>query len=141
MLENLILKDITDNLNEITKFFIDKSRTMTESDDEIDISPRHTSQTPEVRRLKYPDKSHQAYWNLTTGIITDVSADLLGPNVYFHHSKLNFKWGGGTDEVKWHQDFPFYPHTNANVLAIGTYLDDVTIDDGQLAVIQGSHKT
>jgi ectoine hydroxylase-related dioxygenase (phytanoyl-CoA dioxygenase family) len=43
--------------------------------------------------------------------------------------------------VKWHQDFPFYPHTNANVLAIGTYLADVTIDDGPLAVIPGSHKT
>jgi len=141
MIENLIPKDIIDHLNEITKNFIDKSRTMTQSDDEIDLGPGHTSETPVVRRLKYPDKSHQAYWDFATEIIADVSADLLGPDVYFHHSKLNFKWGSGTDEVKWHQDFPFYPHTNSNVLAVGTYLADVTIDDGPLAVIPGSHKT
>ena len=141
MLERLIPIDVIDNLNEVTKTFIDKSRTLMESNDEIDIGPGHTPENPVVRRLKYPDKSHQAYWDLTTGIIADVAADLLGPDIYFHHSKLNFKWGGGTDEVKWHQDFPFYPHTNANVLAIGTYLADVNIDDGPLAVIPGSHKT
>jgi len=141
MVESLIAPDVIDELNEITKVFIDKSRSMTASDDEIDIGPGHTSATPVVRRLKYPDKSHEAYWRLTTGIIADVSADLLGPDVCFHHSKLNFKWGGGNDEVKWHQDFPFYPHTNANVLAIGTYLADVGIEDGPLAVIPGSHKT
>ncbi len=141
MVENLIPHDIVDELNRVTETFIDKSRGMTQSDDAIDIGPGHTSEAPVVRRLKYPDQSHEAYWNLTTGIIADVAADLLGPDVYFHHSKLNFKWGGGSDEVKWHQDFPFYPHTNANVLAIGTYLADVGIEDGPLAVIPGSHKT
>ena len=53
---------------------------------------------------------------LATGLIADVAADLLGPDVLFHHSKLNFKWPDATSEVKWHQDIQFYPHTNYNVL-------------------------
>lgn len=139
--ERLIPEKIIDELNEVTKIFIEKSRSLTESNAEIDIGPGHSPEKPVVRRLKYPDKSHTAYWQLTKGLIADVAADLLGPDIYFHHSKLNFKWGGGADEVKWHQDFPFYPHTNANVLAIGTYLADVGLEDGPLAVIPGSHKT
>jgi ectoine hydroxylase len=141
MIERLIPESVIDELNRITATFIEQSRALTASDDEIDIGPGHTAETPIVRRLKSPDKSHDAYWQLATGVIADVTTDLLGPDVYFHHSKLNFKWGGGTDEVKWHQDFPFYPHTNANVLAVGTYLADVGEDDGPLAVIPGSHKT
>ena len=141
MVESLIPLNVVDELNEVTNTFIEKSRSLIESNEEIDIGPGHTADHPIVRRLKSPDKSHEAYWKLTTGLIADVTADLLGPDVYFHHSKLNFKWGGGSDEVKWHQDFPFYPHTNANVLAIGTYLADVGLDDGPLTVIPGSHKT
>lgn len=141
LVESLIDEAVIDELNDVTQTFIEKSRSMTESDSEIDIGPGHSPDAPIVRRLKYPDRSHEAYWKLTTGIIADVTTDLLGPDVYFHHSKLNFKWGGGTDEVKWHQDFPFYPHTNANVLAVGTYLADVGLEDGPLTVIPGSHKT
>ena len=71
-------------------------------------------------------------------MIADVAADLVGPDVVFHHSKLNFKWGDGSDDVKWHQDIQFYPHTNYSPLTIGTYLTDTTIDDGPVMVIPRS---
>ena len=32
--------------------------------------------------------------------MADVAADLVGPNVVFHHSKLNFKWFDESDTVK-----------------------------------------
>ncbi len=57
----------------------------------------------------------------------------------FHHSKLNFKWSGGGEEVKWHQDIQFWPHTNYEVLTIGVYLDDVGTDMSPMGVIPGSH--
>ena len=37
----------------------------------------------------------------------DVVAVPLGPDLKFHHSKLNFKAARGGEEVKWHQDIQF----------------------------------
>ena len=58
----------------------------------------------------------------------------------FHNSKLNFKWNDGNDEVKWHQDAQFFPHTNYNVFTIGCYLNDTGLEDGPLGVMPGSHQ-
>ena len=92
-----------------------------------------------LRRLKRPDEQHETYWKFAQGIIADVAADLVGPNVVFHHSKLNFKWFDESDTVKWHQDIQFFPHTNYNVLTIGCYLADTDMQNGPLAVKPGSH--
>jgi ectoine hydroxylase len=126
-------------LLEVTESFVDQSRAVTASNDTFDVAPEHTADQPRMRRLKSPDIQHEAYWALATGILADVAADLVGPHVVFHHSKLNFKWYDETDEVKWHQDAQFFPHTNYNVLTIGTYLTDTGPDDGPLAVIPRSH--
>lgn len=71
--------------------------------------------------------------------MADVAADLVGPDVVFHHSKLNFKWFDESDTVKWHQDIQFFPHTNYNVLTIGCYLADTDMTNGPLAVLSDSH--
>lgn len=92
-----------------------------------------------LRRLKSPDTASETYWNFSTVLMADVAADLVGPNVVFHHSKLNFKWFDASDTVKWHQDIQFFPHTNYNVLTIGCYLADTTMDNGPLAALKGSH--
>ena len=63
-------------------------------------------------------------------MIVDVAVDLLGPDVKFHHSKLNFKAPHGGEEVKWHQDIQFWPHTNYDLLTIGVFLDDVDAGHG-----------
>jgi ectoine hydroxylase len=96
----------------------------------FDIGPDHSANNPVLRRLKSPDTASEAYWNFSTGLMADVAADLVGPNVVFHHSKLNFKWFDASDTVKWHQDIQFFPHTNYNVLTIGCYLADTTMDNG-----------
>jgi ectoine hydroxylase-related dioxygenase (phytanoyl-CoA dioxygenase family) len=140
LIERLIPEDVITQLNAVTDDILEKSRGLTASDDEIDLADGHVAEKPLVRRFKKPDGTHVAYWDFAAGVIADVAADLLGPDVRFHHSKLNFKWGGGEDEVKWHQDLPFYPHTNSGVLAIGTYLEDVALEDGPLSVIPGSHR-
>lgn len=140
LIESLIPQEVIDGLNGVTESFIEKSRSLTQSDRDLDIGPGHTSEKPVVRRLTAPDRMHDAYWEFANGIIGDAAADLLGPDVTFNHSKLNFKWSGGRDQVKWHQDIPFYPHTNYNVLAIGCYLSDVGEEDGPVGVIPGSHQ-
>ena len=57
----------------------------------------------------------------------------------FHHSKLNYKWSDGGEEVKWHQDIQFWPHTDFSPLTIGVYLDDVDEEMGPMGVLPGSH--
>ncbi|MBT5435800.1 MAG: phytanoyl-CoA dioxygenase family protein [Alphaproteobacteria bacterium] len=140
LVESLIPADVIDHLNAVTAEFIEKSRSLTQSSGDLDIGPGHSAERPIVRRLISPDRMHDAYWDFANGIIGDAAADLLGPDVTFNHSKLNFKWSDGRDQVKWHQDIPFYPHTNYNVLAIGCYLTDVAEQDGPIGIIPGSHK-
>lgn len=136
----LVPANILSELQQTTEEFVDKSRHFKDSDTRFDIGPGHSSENPVLRRLKSPDENSDVYWKFATGLMADVAADLVGPNVVFHHSKLNFKWFDKSDTVKWHQDIQFFPHTNYNVLTIGCYLTDTTMENGPLAAVKGSHK-
>ena len=140
-LENFVDKDIVKNLKRVTHNFVEESKEVTESNTLFDVAPKHSKDRPVVRRIKRPDEQHEAYWNFTTGLMADLAQDLAGPNVTFHHSKLNFKWFDESDEVDWHQDIPFFPHTNYNVFTIGCYLEDTDMTNGPVAVLPGSHNT
>ena len=70
----------------------------------------------------------------------DFCADLIGPGVRFHHGKVNSKLPGTATKVKWHQDFPFEPMTNDDMITCLLFVDDVTLENGPLEVIPGSHK-
>ena len=65
------------------------------------------------------------------------SSTCSGPNVKFHHSKLNFKAPRGGEEVKWHQDIQFWPHTNYDLLTIGVFLEDVEPGMGEVGFVSG----
>jgi len=137
--ESLVPADTLAELRAVTDDFQERSRQIAASDERFDIGPGHSPETPLLRRLKSPDEQHAAYWSFATGLMADVAADLVGPNVVFHHSKLNFKWFDESDTVRWHQDIQFFPHTNYNVLTIGCYLADTDMSNGPLAVLDGSH--
>ena len=53
--------------------------------------------------------------------------------------KLNFKFPHGGEEVKWHQDIQFWPHTNYDLITIGVYLEDVVKGQGEMGFIPRSH--
>ena len=53
---------------------------------------------------------------------------------------MNSKLPGSATQVKWHQDFPFQPMTNDDIVTCLLFLDDVTLENGPLEVIPGSHK-
>ncbi|MGI9522424.1 MAG: phytanoyl-CoA dioxygenase family protein [Hyphomicrobiaceae bacterium] len=137
--QKLVPQDTLSQLITVTDQFVDASRKETEVGNVFDIGPGHSAQNPVLRRLKRPDEQHKVYWNFASGLMADVAADLVGPNVVFHHSKLNFKWFDESDTVKWHQDIQFFPHTNYNVLTIGCYLSDTDMRNGPLAIKPGSH--
>ena len=130
-----------DRIWQVTNEFIEDSRGRSQSDGKFDLEPDHSADSPRLRRLNNPVSQNSTYWEFASqGPIVAVAEDLLGPDVRFHHSKLNFKWSGGGEEVKWHQDYPFYPHTNYSVLAIGLYLNDVDDEMGPMGAIAGSQR-
>lgn len=141
LLENLISQKWIDRILAATQEMLQKSRSLTTSDTVFDLEPSHSSAAPRLRRLSSPTEHHPVYWEYASqSVLADVAADLVGPDVKFHHSKLNFKWAKGGEEVKWHQDITYWPHTNYSPLTMGTYLYDVGDDQGPLGVIPGSHR-
>ena len=128
-------------LNAVTAAFIEESRTLTASNAKFDLEPAHSAAAPKLRRLSFPVDHHEVYRELAfDSPIVDVAEDLLGPNVCYHHSKLNFKWSGGGEAVKWHQDIQYWPHTDFSPLTIGIYLADVDDEMGPMGIVPGSHK-
>ncbi|MEM7252413.1 MAG: phytanoyl-CoA dioxygenase family protein [Pseudomonadota bacterium] len=141
LVPHVVPREVIDALNALTREWVDKSCAVTQSDDVFDLEPGHGPQSPRLRRLSSPVAQDRRYWDFASNsVVTDIVSDLLGPDVKFHHSKLNFKWAEGGEEVKWHQDIQYWPHTNYSPLTVGTYLHDVDDRQGPLGVIPGSHR-
>jgi ectoine hydroxylase-related dioxygenase (phytanoyl-CoA dioxygenase family) len=142
----LAVRDVIDRtqieaLRAATEEFVERSRRAAASGPVFDLDPRHTAERPAVRRIKNPADNHPLYrWVALDSPIPAIVAELLGPDVKFHHSKLNLKGEQIGAPVEWHQDAAFYPHSNDDVLAVGLLLDDATPENGCLAVLPGSHR-
>jgi ectoine hydroxylase len=118
-----------------------KSRGVTASNGEFDIGPEHGADHPHVRRLRALVDRHPDFWRIAAeSPLADIAADLVGPDVKFHSSKLNYKYPGAGEIVDWHQDIPAWPHTNYSPVTLGIYLDDVPVEQGPLTCIPGSHQ-
>jgi hypothetical protein len=136
----LVEREWLERLRAVTAEFVDQSRALTASNPLFDLEPDHTAADPRLRRLSAPTEIHATYWDFASdSVVTDLVEDLLGPNVKFHHSKLNFKAARGGEEVKWHQDIQFWPHTNYDLLTVGVYLEDVVPGMGEVGFVPGSH--
>ena len=128
-------------LNQALAKLVDKSRDLTRSDGTYDLEDGHTRDAPRLRRIAYLDALDPVFWEFCRDSpLPDLAADLLGPDVRFREALINIKWAGGGQEVKWHQDLPFYPLTNRTVAQFLICLDDVGTEQGPLMVVPGSHR-
>ena len=137
--EALFDADEVERICAVVGEFVEKSRSESHSGTVFDLAPGHCADAPRIRRLRRPHEQHELFWETATGVLADVTADLVGPDVVFHHSKLNFKWNDGHDQVDWHQDIQFYPHTNYSPLTIGLLLRDTAFEDGAVGFLPGTH--
>lgn len=139
-LENLIDSSWIERLRSAMNEFVDQSRSLRESNLLFDLETGHSAEHPRLRRLVSPADLHDTFWEFVSqSVLVDVVEDLIGPDIKFHHSKLNFKEPGGGEEVKWHQDISFWPHTNYTPLTIGVFLSDVEESMGNVGFVPGSH--
>jgi phytanoyl-CoA hydroxylase len=74
--------------------------------------------------------------------IVETAEHLIRRPIELQHAKFNAKpaddSGGG--KVRWHQDYPFYPHTNFDLISCVIHLDPEDESAGPLRMINGSHK-
>lgn len=107
----------------------------------FDIEAGHTCEHPRLRRVANPaDISEPFQKVLWQGKVVDAVADLIGPNVKFHHCKLNIKLPDTDTRVDFHQDHPFDPHTNDDHAVALVMVDDMNENNGCLRIVPGSHK-
>src|SRR6266581_8958108 len=118
-----------------------ESEGLTSTNDKFSIT-RTDSGGYSVRRIFDPIAHHAAFRALVFNPkILDVVENLIGPNIQLHHTKLNLKPPSSPEaRFEWHQDYPFFPHTNFDLLAVMIYLDDSTEENGCLTIVPGSHK-
>jgi ectoine hydroxylase-related dioxygenase (phytanoyl-CoA dioxygenase family) len=129
------------NLQQATDELIEQSRNHIISDEKFDLEHNHSSQNPRVQRIKVPHEQHSAFAKAVRNPkILNFLRQLIGENIRFRNSKLNIKAANGGTAVDWHQDWAFYPHTNANLLAVGIMIDDIDEDNAPLMIVPKSHK-
>jgi len=124
-----------------TERLYDEGRSLQQKSKHYDLEPAHTALAPRIRRISSPTELDSVYVEAAfDSILGDIAADLLGGAVKFYHSKINFKLPHGGAEIGWHQDWPVFPHTNTNLVALSVPLNPSRAINGCLQTIPGSHK-
>ena len=107
----------------------------------FDLEPGHTADVPALRRVQSPEEVSDVFAGvMRSAPMVDMVAELIGPAIRFHHGKVNSKLPGAATKVKFHQDFTFQPMTNDDMITALLFVDDVTLENGPLEVVPGSHK-
>jgi ectoine hydroxylase-related dioxygenase (phytanoyl-CoA dioxygenase family) len=107
----------------------------------FDMGEEHRAERPALRRINNPSEI-SAHYNevMRDSSMPEMVADLIGPDVKYHHCKINLKLPGAHTVVRYHQDFSYTPHTNDDIVTALLMLDDVTEDNGCLMVVPESHR-
>lgn len=120
---------------------MERSRKIARADDIWVLEEGHSATTPRLHRVTSPQDQHAVFWEFFCDpVMTDLAADVVGPDVKFHHAKLNVKSERGTRGFKWHQDIPAWPHTDYSPVSIGVYIEGCTAEQGPLSFARGSHE-
>lgn len=147
VMENAVSGEQLDALRQDFGAWVDESRghdtsygTTLDGRARFDLEPGHNEDQPALRRVSAPIEVSDAFNDVAIdSVMVDAIADLIGPNVKLHHTKINSKLPGAATAVKWHQDFPFTPHSNDDVVTALLMVDEVTETNGPLEVLAGSH--
>ena len=107
----------------------------------FDLEPGHSADAPALRRVQSPEEVSEVYATVMRSARTvDMVAELIGPAIKFHHGKVNSKLPGAATKIKFHQDFPFQPMSNDDLITALLFVDEVTLENGPLEVVPGTHR-
>jgi ectoine hydroxylase-related dioxygenase (phytanoyl-CoA dioxygenase family) len=132
---------LVERLTSVTDRLWNEGRGVTQKTRHYDIEPSHTAANPRIRRISSPTELDDVYVEAAFhSVLGDIAANLVGGPVKFYHSKINFKLPRGGAEIGWHQDWPVFPHTNTNLVALSIPLNPSRRGNGCLRTVPGSHK-
>jgi len=120
---------------------LERSRGYSQSDQVFVLEEGHSAAQPRLHRVAIPEDQHPVFAQFFADpVMTDLAADVVGPDVKFHHGKLNLKSAKGSRGFKWHQDIQSWPHTDFSPVTVGVYIDGCEPAMGPVAFVRGSHK-
>ncbi|MGI9500181.1 MAG: phytanoyl-CoA dioxygenase family protein [Geminicoccaceae bacterium] len=148
VVEDMVSADLLTRLQQDFSDWVEESRGHREAYGEtldgrprFDLEKGHSKGNPALRRVNAPVEVSEAYYEaMADSRMTDCVAELIGPNVKLHHTKINSKLPGAATVVKWHQDFPFTPHSNDDLVTALLMVDEVTEENGPLEVAPRTHR-
>lgn len=95
-----------------------------------------------IRIIFHMAHTHPYFWNLATSkALLDLVENLIGPNIKYYTDQMFCKPAKHGSEVPWHQDSGYWPDAEPNLLSCWLAIDDVTIQNGCVRFVPGSHKT
>ena len=120
---------------------LEEARGLTENTPKFSVTRGHDG-AHHVRRIFNPIQHHKAFHDAAFHPrILDAVENLIGPDIQLHHSKLNLKPPSSPESrFEWHQDYPFFPHTNYDLLAVLVHIDESTEENGCLRIMPGIHR-
>ena len=148
VLENALTDSQLSALNSELSMWVEESRNNDKPFGKImDGRPRfdlqldaHSFEKPALRRITSPAEISKACLDVVKdNKALDLVSEIFGPNIKHWTNKINLKLPSSGTEVKFHQDFPYEPHSNEDIMTVLFFLDDVTLENGPLEVIAGSH--
>ena len=149
VLENALTHSQLSALNSDLSMWVEESRRNKKSYGKImDGRPRfdlqldtHSFEKPALRRITSPAEISKACLDVVKdNKALDLVSEIFGPNIKHWTNKINLKLPSSGTEVKFHQDFPYEPHSNEDIMTVLFFLDDVTLENGSLEVVAGTHK-
>jgi ectoine hydroxylase-related dioxygenase (phytanoyl-CoA dioxygenase family) len=76
----------------------------------------------------------------TSGKMLDCMEDLMGPEIYYHSSKVMFKPARGGAAKPWHQDAAYWRQYESKQITVWIAIHDASEENGCIWAIPGSHK-
>ena len=111
--------------------------------EKIEYEPGISEQTPPIDRLRKLNgcaQHDQVFLNHALHpAILDVAESLLGPDLKLFGDQMFLKPPGGMEKT-YHQDSPYFKIEPMALVSSWVAMDDVTLENGCLWVVPGSHK-
>jgi len=132
LIESELIADAIKVFNDVETYFSNNSY-----DPFTDFLMEHRTDQGALYDLYF---RHPEYQKLTTHPkLLNGLQSIIGPNIFLYESALVYKPKGKKNEVPWHQDF-MNRTDEPEKLIVWIALDDVTVANGALKFIPGSHK-
>lgn len=100
-----------------------------------------TGQSMALRKVQEIFLADESYRKVVASDrVLDLVEDFIGPQIYYHSSKLMCKPANGGRRKPWHQDFAYWDEMNTKQVTLWFAIDPATKENGCVQIIPKSHK-